>query len=51
MGGVIGPPGWRMHQLKGDRGGTWSLSVSGNWWLTFGIRQGEVCNLDLEDYH
>jgi proteic killer suppression protein len=39
------------HQLKGDRAGTWSISVSGNWRLTFDIRQGEICNLDLEDYH
>ena len=36
---VIGPPGWRIHQLKGDREGTWSISVSGNWRLTFDIRQ------------
>lgn len=46
-----GPPGWRVHQLQGDRAGTWSISVSGNWRLTFEIRQGEVCDLDLEDYH
>jgi toxin HigB-1 len=51
MSGVIGPPGWRVHQLKGDRARTWSISVSGNWRLTFDIRQGEICNLDLEDYH
>jgi len=49
---VIGPPGWRIHQLKGDRARTWSISVSGNWRLTFDIdQQGEICNLDLEDYH
>lgn len=46
-----GPPGWKIHQLKGDRAGTWSLSVSGNWRLTFELEQGEICNLDLEDYH
>lgn len=46
-----GPPGWRVHQLQGDRAGTWSISVSGNWRLTFEIIQGEVRNLDLEDYH
>ena len=51
MSGVIGPPGWRVHQLRGDRAGTWSISVSGNWRLTFDIRQSEICNLDLEDYH
>lgn len=48
---VAGPPGWRIHQLKGDRVGTWSISVSGNWRLTFDLDQGEICNLNLEDYH
>ena len=51
MSGVTGPPGWRVHQLNGDRAGTWSISVSGNWRRTFDIRQGEICNLDLEDHH
>lgn len=52
VGGVIGPPGWRIHQLQGERAGTWSISVSGNWRLTFDVADGEVvCNLDLEDYH
>jgi len=51
MGGVGGPPGWRVHQLSGDRAGTWSLSVSGNWRITFDIVADEVRNLDLEDYH
>ena len=51
MGGVTGPSGWRLHQLRGDRAGTWSISVSGNWRLTFEVRQNEICDLDLEDYH
>jgi toxin HigB-1 len=51
MQAVVGPPGWRIHQLRGDRAGTWSISVSGNWRLTFDLEQGEICNLDLEDYH
>ena len=46
-----GPPGWRIHQLTGDRAGTWSLSVSGNRRITFELEHGEICNLDLEDYH
>jgi proteic killer suppression protein len=46
-----GLPGWRVHQLQGDRAGIWSISVSGNWRLTFDVRQGEICDLDLEDYH
>ncbi len=41
-----GPTGWRVHQLHGDRAGTWSISVR----LTFDLRHGEICDLDLEDY-
>jgi proteic killer suppression protein len=49
--GVQGPPGRRIHQLSGDRAGTWSMSVSGNWRITFELDGGEITNLDLEDYH
>jgi proteic killer suppression protein len=48
---VQGPPGWRVHQLSGDRAGTWSISVSGNWRITFTVEEGEVRDLNLEDYH
>ena len=51
MEAVQGPPGWRIHQLTGDRAGMWSLSVSGNWRITFTLDAGEICNLNLEDYH
>jgi len=51
MDAVVGPPGWRIHQLKGNRAGTWSISVTGNWRLIFDIEQGEISNLNLEDYH
>ncbi len=44
-------PGYRLHELKGDRKGIWSVKVSGNWRLTF-MFQGEDANdVDLEDYH
>jgi len=46
-----GPPGWRIHQLTGDRAGDWSISVSGNWRLTFKIEDGAIIDLNLEDYH
>lgn len=49
--GLEGPPGWRIHQLTGDRSGTWSISVSGNWRITFELAGAEITNLDLEDYH
>jgi proteic killer suppression protein len=48
---VNGPPGWRIHQLSGDRGGVWSVSVSGNWRITFRLENDEIVQLDLEDYH
>ena len=51
MDGVRGPPGWRVHELTGDRAGPWSISVSGNWRITFEVRDGDIADLDLEDYH
>ena len=44
-------PGYRLHRLKGDRTGTWSVSVSGNWRVTFTIEGEDVFDVDLEDYH
>jgi toxin HigB-1 len=46
-------PGWNAHQLTGDRKGTWSLSVTRNWRITFQIDQTEIeiIDLDYEDYH
>jgi proteic killer suppression protein len=49
--GVNGPPGWRIHQLTGDRAATWSISASGNWRITFELDENEIRHLDLEDYH
>ena len=51
MDGVEGPPGWRIHRLSGDRTGTWSISASGNWRITFDIADRAIANLNLEDYH
>ncbi len=45
------PPGWRVHQLSGDRKDTWSVSASGNWRITFEEEDGYLDLLDLEDYH
>jgi proteic killer suppression protein len=44
---------WRVHQLTGDRKGTWSLTVTRNWRLTCRIdrTEGELLDLDYEDYH
>jgi toxin HigB-1 len=51
MSGVQGPPGWRIHQLSGDRARTWTISVSGNWRIIFDLEDEEIRNLNLEDYH
>lgn len=48
---ILGPPGWRIHRLVGDRAGTWSISVSGDWRITFRVEDNEIADLDLEDYH
>ncbi len=44
-------PGWRLHALKGDLKGSWSLSVSGNWRLVFTWNKGTATDIDLVDYH
>jgi proteic killer suppression protein len=51
MEAVSGPPGWRIHQLSGDRAGTWSISATGNWRITFRVEDDGIWDLDLEDYH
>jgi len=44
-------PGYRLHALKGKLKGRWSISVSGNWRLTFEFKDGDVYLFDYEDYH
>ena len=44
-------PGLRLHQLKGDRQGTWAVNVSGNWRVTFMFVDKDVDEVDYEDYH
>jgi proteic killer suppression protein len=46
-------PSWKAHWLSGNRKGTWSLAVTHNWRITFRIDQiqGEIIDLDYEDYH
>lgn len=44
-------PGWKLHQLKGERRGEWSIWVSGNYRLTFRVDAEDVFDLDFEDYH
>jgi len=44
-------PAWKLHQLKGSRAGDYSLSVTGNWRITFSIQGSFITDLNFEDYH
>jgi proteic killer suppression protein len=44
-------PGWRLHPLKGELRGYWSVSVSGNWRVIFRFDNGMAYDVDLVDYH
>ena len=44
-------PGYRLHELQGDRKGTWSVFVNGNWRITFKFANGNASVVDYEDYH
>lgn len=47
----MGIPGWSLHELKGDRKGTWSVAVRANWKITFRFENGDAHDVNLEDYH
>jgi len=42
---------FNLHELKGNRKGTWSVTVRANWRITFQFKEGNAWNVDLEDYH
>lgn len=44
-------PGLRFHSLSGDRKGSWSVWVSGNWRVTFSFPGKDAESVDYEDYH
>jgi len=44
-------PGFRLHPLKGDLAGFWSVAVSGNWRIMFRFEDGHASDVDLIDYH
>lgn len=46
--------GYRLHTLKGVKKTSrprWSITVNGNWRVTFEIENGDVFIVDYEDYH
>ncbi|HEX4322482.1 MAG TPA: type II toxin-antitoxin system RelE/ParE family toxin [Acidobacteriaceae bacterium] len=44
-------PGWQWHALKGNLTGHWSVSVNGNWRLTFSFEGEDAILVDYQDYH
>ncbi|MCK5231975.1 MAG: type II toxin-antitoxin system RelE/ParE family toxin [Desulfobulbaceae bacterium] len=48
-------PGFKLHSLdkkgKLDFRGHWSVSVSGNWRITFKFENGNAVNVNYLDYH
>jgi proteic killer suppression protein len=44
-------PGNRLYELHGDQEGVWSVTVTGNWRITFRFKGGNAHDVDLIDYH
>lgn len=44
-------PGFRLHRLKGDLKGFWSVTARANWRVIFRFEEGNAYDVDLIDYH
>ena len=44
-------PRYRLHQLKGDLQGMWSVSVRANWRIIFRFEGTDAFDVELIDYH
>lgn len=44
-------PGWKLYQLSGNLDGHWSITVNGNWRLTFAFEGTDAILVDYQDYH
>ena len=42
---------FRLHPLKGDKKGIWSVAVNANWRIVFRFEKGHAQDVDLVDYH
>jgi proteic killer suppression protein len=49
--GDLASTGFRLHPLKGELTGCWSLTVNANWRVVFRFRSVHVDDVDLVDYH
>ncbi len=44
-------PNLRLHELKGKRKAIYSVTVNGNWRVTFKFKKGNAYHVNYEDYH
>jgi proteic killer suppression protein len=44
-------PTLRLHELKGERKGVWSVTVQANWRITFRFAESDAEIVNYEDYH
>jgi proteic killer suppression protein len=44
-------PSLRLHPLKGDLKGHWSITVRANWRIIFRFADGVASDIELVDYH
>lgn len=44
-------PGYKLHSLKGSKKNIWSITVNGNWRITFEFENGNAYIVNYEDYH
>ena len=45
------PPGNRLHELKGDRAGQWSVAINEQWRVCFRFLDGDALDVEICDYH
>jgi len=48
---AMNAPGFGLHALKGNLKGHWSVTVSGNWRVTFRFENEDAVLVDYQDYH
>ena len=48
---LLSQPTYRLHPLKGNLAGQWAVAVSRTWRIVFRVKNGDVFNVDLVDYH
>jgi proteic killer suppression protein len=44
-------PGLRLHPLKGELAGFWSVAIRANWRIVFRFEGVDAVDVDLVDYH